>query len=70
MLTGSMTDLVAANGMDKILAGNLAWVPSCAAGADSFGTVNSGTADAALTRTTPQFIAAGAYTGTLTLTLI
>lgn len=95
-LTGSMTDLVAANGTDKIPAGNLAWTPSCAAGAGSLSTVNSGTAgalgatpsslcgvtangatsggnftaDAALTLTTPQFTAAGAYTGTLTLTLI
>ncbi|MGR6997775.1 hypothetical protein ACU686_06075 [Yinghuangia aomiensis] len=95
-LTGSMTDLVAANGTDTIPAGNLAWTPSCAAGAGSLSAVNSGTAgalgstpsslcsviangatsggnftaDAALTLTTPQFTAAGAYTGTLTLTLI
>ncbi|MGA4543041.1 hypothetical protein ACPA54_23925 [Uniformispora flossi] len=95
-LTGSMTDLVAANGTDKIPAGNLAWTPSCAAGADSLSTVANGTpgalgttpsalcsvtadgktsggsftADAAMTLTTPQFTAAGVYTGTLTLTLI
>ncbi|GAA4982412.1 hypothetical protein GCM10023205_59810 [Yinghuangia aomiensis] len=45
-LTGSMTDLVAANGTDKIPAGNLAWTPSCAAGAGSLSTVASGTAGA------------------------
>ncbi|GAA4982418.1 hypothetical protein GCM10023205_59820 [Yinghuangia aomiensis] len=43
-LTGSMTDLVAANGTDKIPAGNLAWTPSCAAGAGSLSTVTHGTA--------------------------
>jgi hypothetical protein len=95
-LTGSMTDLVAANGTDKIPAGNLSWTPSCAAGAGSLSTVTNGTAgalsttpstlcsvaadgktsggkftgDAEISLTTPQFAAAGAYTGTLTLTLI
>ncbi|MGA4543038.1 hypothetical protein ACPA54_23910 [Uniformispora flossi] len=95
-LTGSMTDLVAANGTDKIPAGNMSWAPSCAAGAGSLSTVANGTAgalgqtpatlcsvtpdgktsggkftaDAEITLTTPQFAAAGAYTGTLTLTLI
>ncbi|GAA4982405.1 hypothetical protein GCM10023205_59800 [Yinghuangia aomiensis] len=43
-LTGSMTDLVAANGTDKIPAGNLAWTPSCAAGAGSLSTVTNGAA--------------------------
>ncbi|WTW95010.1 hypothetical protein OG216_17205 [Streptomycetaceae bacterium NBC_01309] len=95
-LTGTMTDLVAANGTDKIPAGNLAWTPSCAALPGSLSTVANGTpgalssaastlcsvsatgtttggkftADAEITLTTPQFAAAGAYTGTLTLTLI
>ncbi|MGA4543040.1 hypothetical protein ACPA54_23920 [Uniformispora flossi] len=95
-LTGSMTDLVAANGTDKIPAGNLAWTPSCAAGAGSLSAVANGTpgalgttpstlcsvtadgttsggkytADAQITLITPRFTAAGAYTGTLTLTLI
>lgn len=95
-LTGSMTDLVAANGTDKIPAGNMSWTPSCAAGAGSLSTVTNGTAgalsttpstlcsvtadgktsggkftgDAEISLTTPQFAAAGAYTGTLTLTLI
>ncbi|GAA4982399.1 hypothetical protein GCM10023205_59790 [Yinghuangia aomiensis] len=94
-LTGSMTDLVAANGSDKIPAGNLAWTPSCAATAGSLSSVANGqagplssastlcsvtadgktsggkfTADAEVSLTTPKFGAAGAYTGTLTLTLI
>lgn len=95
-LTGTMTDLVAANGTDKIPAGNLAWTPSCAATPGSLDEVASGTAgplssassplcsvaadgsttggkftaDAEIKLTTPQFAAAGAYTGTLTLTLI
>jgi hypothetical protein len=95
-LTGSMTDLVAANGTDTIPAGNLAWTPSCAAGAGSLSAVANGpagqlsssastlcsvtadgetsggtfTADAEVALTTPKFGAAGAYTGTLTLTLI
>ncbi|MGA4543044.1 hypothetical protein ACPA54_23940 [Uniformispora flossi] len=95
-LTGSMTDLVAANGTDKIPAGNLAWTPSCAAGAGSLSTVVNGTAvplssapatlcsvtadgktsggrftaGAEVSLTTPKFATAGAYTGTLTLTLI
>jgi hypothetical protein len=95
-LTGSMTDLVAANGTDTIPAGNLAWTPSCAAGAGSLSAVANGaagslgstpsplcsvtadgktsggkfTADAEVALTTPMFGAAGAYTGTLTLTLI
>ncbi|MGA4543043.1 hypothetical protein ACPA54_23935 [Uniformispora flossi] len=43
-LTGSMTDLVAANGTDKIPAGNLAWTPSCGAGAGSLSAVANGTA--------------------------
>ncbi|MGR6997780.1 hypothetical protein ACU686_06100 [Yinghuangia aomiensis] len=43
-LTGSMTDLVAANGTDKIPAGNLSWTPSCAAGTGSLSTVTNGTA--------------------------
>ncbi|MGA4543042.1 hypothetical protein ACPA54_23930 [Uniformispora flossi] len=43
-LTGSMTDLVAANGTDKIPAGNLAWTPSCAAGAGSLSAVANGVA--------------------------
>ncbi|MGR6997768.1 hypothetical protein ACU686_06040 [Yinghuangia aomiensis] len=95
-LTGSMTDLVAANGTDKIPAGNLAWAPSCAAGVGSLSTVGNGAAgplefiglhavqrnrrredlrrqvlaDAEVSLTTPKFGAAGAYSGTLTLTLI
>ncbi len=95
-LTGSMTDLVAPNGTDKIPAGNLAWTPSCAALPGSLSTVANGTpgplasaastlcsvgadgstsggrftADAEITLTTPEFAASGAYTGTLTLTLI
>ncbi|MEU8140022.1 hypothetical protein [Streptodolium elevatio] len=96
-LTGAMTDLVAANGTDKIPAGNVSWTPSCAALPGSLSTVTSGstgplgstaatlcsqsadpakatggkfTADAELALTTPQFAAAGTYTGTLTLTLI
>ncbi|MGA4543036.1 hypothetical protein ACPA54_23900 [Uniformispora flossi] len=96
-LTGTMTDLVAGNGTDKIPAGNISWTPSCAATAGSLSTVTSGsagalgadpatlcsqagdqakttggkfTADAQVTLTTPQFAAAGSYTGTLTLTLI
>ncbi|MGR6997771.1 WxL domain-containing protein [Yinghuangia aomiensis] len=43
-LTGSMTDLVAANGTDKIPAGNLAWTPSCAATEGSLSAVANGTA--------------------------
>ncbi|WP_436775527.1 hypothetical protein [Yinghuangia sp. YIM S09857] len=95
-LTGTMTDLVAANGTDKIPAGNVAWTPSCAATQGSLSEVANGTpsalgsspaalcsqapantttggeftADAQMTLTTPQFAAAGTYTGTLTLTLI
>ncbi|MGW0661834.1 hypothetical protein [Streptodolium elevatio] len=95
-LTGTMTDLVAANGTDKIPAGNVAWTPSCAATPGSLSEVANGspgalgsspaalcsqapgttttggkfTADAQVTLTTPQFAAAGTYTGTLTLTLI
>ncbi|MEU8140024.1 WxL domain-containing protein [Streptodolium elevatio] len=95
-LTGAMTDLVAANGTDKIPAGNLVWTPSCAATPGSLDEVANGTAgplgsaaavlcsvaadggttggkftaDAQITLTTPQFAAAGAYSGTLTLTLI
>ncbi|MCF2530553.1 WxL domain-containing protein [Yinghuangia soli] len=94
-LTGTMTDLTAANGVDKIPAGNIAWTPSCAASAASLNPVADGspgplgataatlcsaaptgattggkfTADAELVLTTPKFAAAGAYTGTLTLTL-
>lgn len=94
-LTGTMTDLVAANGTDKIPAGNMSWAPSCAALPGSLSTVTSGstgplgsaatlcsqaadtkatggrfTADAQITLTTPEFAAAGAYSGTLTLSLI
>jgi hypothetical protein len=95
-LTGSMTDLAAANGTDKIPAGNLSWTPSCAAAQGSLSAVDNGTpgalgatpstlctvagngatsggkftGDAEITLTTPRFTAAGAYTGTLTLTLI
>jgi len=96
-LTGTMTDLVAGNGTDKIPAGNISWTPSCAATPNSPSTVTSGspgplgsaastlctqapdpakltggrfTADAQLTLTTPEFAAAGSYTGTLTLSLI
>lgn len=95
-LTGTMTDLVAANGTDKIPAGNVSWTPSCAAkpgapsqvvtgtagplgtaaatlcsqAGDSKTTGGAFTGDARLTLTTPQFPAAGAYAGTLTLTLI
>ncbi|WP_436775530.1 hypothetical protein [Yinghuangia sp. YIM S09857] len=95
-LTGTMTDLVAANGTDKIPAGNIAWTPSCAAAQGSLDEVANGTAgplgstasmlcsvapdgsttggrftaDAQLALTTPEFAAAGSYTGTLTLTLI
>ncbi|MCF2528972.1 hypothetical protein [Yinghuangia soli] len=95
-LTGMMTDLVAANGVDKIPAGNIAWAPACAAAPGSLSPVATGTAgplgstaatlcsqapdstkatggkftaDAQLTLTTPEFAAAGAYTGTLTLSL-
>ncbi|MCF2532646.1 hypothetical protein [Yinghuangia soli] len=95
-LTGTMTDLVAGNGTDKIPAGNIAWAPSCAAAPGSLSQVSSGsagplgsapatlcsqaadsskatggkfTADAQLTLTTPEFAAAGSYTGTLTLSL-
>ncbi|WP_436775528.1 WxL domain-containing protein [Yinghuangia sp. YIM S09857] len=94
-LTGMMTDLTAANGTDKIPAGNMSWAPSCAALPGALSAVTSGsagplassatlcsqaadtkatggrfTADAQITLTTPEFAAAGAYTGTLTLTLI
>ncbi|WP_436775524.1 WxL domain-containing protein [Yinghuangia sp. YIM S09857] len=95
-LTGTMTDLVAGNGTDKIPAGNISWTPSCAASPGSISTVTSGTpgalgsapstlctqaadskttggsftADAAMKLTTPEFAAAGTYTGTLTLTLV
>ncbi|MCF2531969.1 WxL domain-containing protein [Yinghuangia soli] len=94
-LTGTMTDLTAANGQDKIPAGNLSWTPSCAAAPSSLdqavggtagplgptaallcgvtpdGSTTGGrfTADAQLSLRTPGFTAAGAYTGTLTLTL-
>lgn len=95
-LTGTMSDLLSANGTDKIPAGNIAWTPSCAAQEGSLSQVANGpsgplgaipttlcsqaaselptggvfTADAGMTLTTPQFTASGAYTGTLTLTLI
>ncbi|WP_436788351.1 WxL domain-containing protein [Yinghuangia sp. YIM S10712] len=42
-LTGTMTDMVAANGTDKIPAGNIAWTPSCAAAPGSLSTVANGT---------------------------
>ncbi|UGQ14063.1 hypothetical protein LO772_10920 [Yinghuangia sp. ASG 101] len=42
-LTGTMTDLVAANGTGSIPAGNIAWTPSCAALPDSPSPVASGT---------------------------
>ncbi|UGQ14066.1 WxL domain-containing protein [Yinghuangia sp. ASG 101] len=42
-LTGTMTDLVAANGTDKIPAGNIAWTPSCAAAPGSLSSVTNGT---------------------------
>ncbi len=42
-LTGTLTDLVAANGTDKIPAGNVAWTPSCAAAPESLSSVENGT---------------------------
>ncbi|MDI2124898.1 hypothetical protein [Yinghuangia seranimata] len=41
-LTGTMTDLVAANGVDKIPAGNISWVPACAAAPTSLSPVTTG----------------------------
>ncbi|MCF2531940.1 hypothetical protein [Yinghuangia soli] len=95
-LTGTMTDLAAENGRDKIAAGSIGWAPACVAAAGSLSAVSPGAAgplgstpatlcsqagsaagptggqfaaDAELTLTTPRFAAAGAYAGTLTLTL-
>jgi len=42
-LTGTMTDLTAANGTDKIPAGNISWAPSCTASQGSLSTVTNGT---------------------------
>ncbi|MEU8140166.1 hypothetical protein [Streptodolium elevatio] len=98
-LTGTMTDLAHARGMAAIPAGNVSWVPNCAALPGSPSQVTSGaagplsstaaaalctqspgapggasggtfTADARLALTTPEFTAAGTYSGTLTLTLV
>ncbi|WP_436775526.1 hypothetical protein [Yinghuangia sp. YIM S09857] len=95
-LTGTMTDLAAANGTERIPAENISWTPSCAATPGSLNEIANGTAgplgsaasmlcavtadghttggkftaDAQMALTTPEFAAAGAYTGTLTLTLV
>ncbi|NUU20308.1 MAG: hypothetical protein HOV68_02155 [Streptomycetaceae bacterium] len=42
-LSGTMTDLVAANGSDKIPAANVQWTPSCAAAPGSLSQVVNGT---------------------------
>lgn len=41
-LTGTMSDLLSANGTDKIPAGNIAWTPSCAAQEGSLSQVANG----------------------------
>ena len=43
-LVGTLTDLTAANGVNKIPAGNVSWTPACAKSADSLSDVTTGSA--------------------------